>query len=97
VLGVSRDVKMADAKKAYFAQAKKWHPDLNPDNEYAKKMFMAIQDAFRDIEGDIDPSLKEKRDRSYKEYDRTNEDSNFKSKRGTKATFEEEANQKFEE
>jgi hypothetical protein len=60
-------------------------------------MFMAVQDAFKDIECDLDPNLKTRRDKQFKEYDRTPTDKDFRSKRGTKATFEEEANQKFEE
>jgi preprotein translocase subunit Sec63 len=41
-LGVSREATLREVKKAYFHKAKKYHPDLNPNNENAKKMFIEI-------------------------------------------------------
>ena len=42
VLGVARDSSLKDVKKIYFHKAKKYHPDLNPGDENAKKMFLEI-------------------------------------------------------
>ena len=61
ILGISREATLKEVKKAYFHKAKKHHPDLNPNNEHAKKMFLVIQGAYRRIEADLDPNLKEKR------------------------------------
>ena len=62
LLGVSRSDKLKDVKKAYFHKAKKYHPDLNPNDEMAKQMFLKIQAAFRALENELDPTLKAKRD-----------------------------------
>ena len=52
---------LKEVKKAYFHKAKKYHPDLNPDDERAMKMFLQIQAAYRTIESELDPSIKERR------------------------------------
>ena len=91
VLGVTRDMDLKDIKKAYFHKAKKYHPDLNPDNERARKMFLQIQSAYRSIENQLDPNVKARRDQHYQEYEASSDDPNFKSRRGTKAKAEEEA------
>ena len=59
LLGVSRgEKKLKEIKKAYFHKAKKYHPDLNPDDALAKQMFLKIQAAYRRIENELDPELK---------------------------------------
>ncbi|GJE87744.1 DnaJ protein [Phanerochaete sordida] len=45
VLGVAKDASAADIKKAYFALARKHHPDTNPDKN-AKEKFVEIQEAY---------------------------------------------------
>lgn len=46
-LNVSHDVSPAKLKKAYYALAKKWHPDKNPQNvSEATKMFATIAHAY---------------------------------------------------
>ena len=45
--------------------AKKYHPDLNPNNEEAKKMFLEMQNAYRRIEAELDPELAAKRNQNY--------------------------------
>lgn len=59
-LGVDRKASQEDISKAYRELARKYHPDLNPDDETAKKKFQDVQSAF-DILGD---------DKKRKMYDR---------------------------
>lgn len=47
ILGVKRDAKEKDLKKAYRKLALKWHPDKNIDNkEAATKKFEIISEAY---------------------------------------------------
>ena len=87
VLGVSREMTLKEIKKAYFHKAKKYHPDLNPDDERAQKMFLQIQSAYRTIEAEKDPNVRERRQAEYRDHERRAEsaESNFKSRRGAKA------------
>ncbi|KAL5635944.1 hypothetical protein ACGC1H_004669 [Rhizoctonia solani] len=52
VLGVKKDSTAADIKKAYFALARKYHPDTNKDSS-AKDKFLDIQNAY-EILGDTE-------------------------------------------
>jgi curved DNA-binding protein len=46
ILGVSRTATQPEIQKAYRALAKKYHPDLNPDDKTAKKKFQEVQTAY---------------------------------------------------
>ncbi|HEU0064539.1 MAG TPA: DnaJ domain-containing protein, partial [Flavisolibacter sp.] len=45
ILGVDKNAGTDDIKKAYRKLARKYHPDLNPDNKEAHKTFQQINEA----------------------------------------------------
>ena len=45
ILGVSRDANEDDIKKAYRKLARKYHPDLNPNDKEAEKKFKEVNEA----------------------------------------------------
>ena len=60
ILGIRRDASQAEVLKAYRDLARKYHPDLNPDDKDAKKKFQAVQAAFDVLN---DPEKREMYDR----------------------------------
>ena len=46
VLGVGRDASKTDLQKAYRKLARKYHPDMNPDNREAQEKFKRVQEAY---------------------------------------------------
>lgn len=49
VLGISRGASDEEIKKAYRAQCKRWHPDLNPNDPTAEEHFKQVQEAYDTI------------------------------------------------
>jgi len=60
ILGVSRDASQEEIQKAYRKLARKYHPDMNPDDQTAKKKFQQVQAAFDVLS---DPQKREMYDR----------------------------------
>ena len=56
VLGIQRGASEEEIKKAYRAQCKRWHPDLNPNDPTAEEHFKEVQAAYDAIvKGDTGP------------------------------------------
>ena len=46
ILGVKKDTKAADIKKAYRRLARKFHPDVNPNDKASEDKFKDVQEAY---------------------------------------------------
>jgi len=56
ILGVSRTASSEEIKKHYHELAKKFHPDLNPNDDLSRKHFLEISEAYS-VLGDLDKRL----------------------------------------
>src|SRR5262245_7778565 len=57
ILGVSRNAKEDEIKKAYRKLARKYHPDLNPNSKQSEEKFKEIQEAY-EVLGDAEKRKK---------------------------------------
>ncbi|MGB9689821.1 DnaJ C-terminal domain-containing protein [Thermogutta sp.] len=60
ILGVPRNATDEEIRKAYRQLARKYHPDLNPNDKNAKEKFQEVQEAFEVLS---DPQKREMYDR----------------------------------
>ena len=49
VLGVKPSATFKEIKKAYYHQAKVWHPDKNPDDDEAAAKFLLLHEAYQTL------------------------------------------------
>ena len=69
VMGVSKAASQADIDKAYRNLARKYHPDLNPDDpEGAKKKFQELQEAYETLKDPEKRKLYDQFGSGYKQY-----------------------------
>jgi len=59
VLGLNKGASDEEIKKAYKKQARKYHPDLNPDNKEAEEKFKEVNEAYEVLS---DPNKKSRYD-----------------------------------
>ncbi|KAK9156999.1 hypothetical protein Scep_003573 [Stephania cephalantha] len=57
VLGVSKNANASEIKKAYYALAKKLHPDTNKDDAEAERKFQEVQKAYEVLKDEEKRSL----------------------------------------
>lgn len=65
ILELTRDATVADVKKAYRRLARKYHPDLNPDDKEAQQKFQQINEAHEVLS---DPEKRKKYDQYGKDW-----------------------------
>ena len=70
VLGISKGASEDEIKKAYKKMARKYHPDLNPDNKEAEEKFKEVNEAYEVLS---DPNKKAR----YDQYGHAGVDLNF--------------------
>lgn len=69
VLGVSKNATQDEIQKAYRDLARKYHPDLNPDNvEEAKKKFQEVQEAFETLKDPDKRKMYDENGEAYKQF-----------------------------
>ena len=57
ILGLNKDASDAEIKKSFRQLARKYHPDVNPDDKGAEEKFKEINEAYEVLS---DPKKREK-------------------------------------
>jgi curved DNA-binding protein len=70
-LGVSKDAKQDEIKKAYRKLARKYHPDVNPDDPKAEEKFKNINEAYQVLSDDDKRKKYDQFGSQWKQYQRT--------------------------
>ena len=70
VLGLEKNASESDIKKAYRKLARKFHPDLNPNDKEANKKFQQISEANEVLS---DPEKRQKYDKYGKDWQHAEE------------------------
>src|SRR5262245_33990768 len=59
ILGLERSASSADVKRAYRRLARKYHPDINPGDRAAERVFRQISEAYATL---VDPDRRRQYD-----------------------------------
>ncbi|MGB7842132.1 MAG: J domain-containing protein [Salinimicrobium sp.] len=70
ILGLDKSASKSDIKKAYRKLARKYHPDLNPNDKEAQKKFQQVNEAHEVL---IDPEKRKKYDQYGKDWEHAEE------------------------
>jgi hypothetical protein len=65
ILGAESTATTAEIKEAYRKLSKKFHPDLNPDDEYFESRFVEIQEAYEVLS---DPARRSRYDKALNQF-----------------------------
>lgn len=84
VLGIEKNATAIDIKNAYRKLARKFHPDLNPNNEDAKKNFQQINEANEVLS---DPEKRKKYDKYGKDWQHAGQFENAKQRQEQSSNF----------
>jgi curved DNA-binding protein len=79
ILGLQKNASTEDIRKAYRKLARKFHPDVNPDNKEAHKKFQEINEANEVLS---DPDKRKKYDQYGKDWKHAEEFEKAKQQRG---------------
>ncbi len=88
ILGISKEATQAEIKKAFKKLARKYHPDLNPNDSEAKQKFQAINEAHEVLS---DPEKRKKYDAygaNWKQADAFNNQQQYTSHQHQGADFD---------
>lgn len=72
ILGVNKNASQDEIKKAYRKLARKYHPDVNKDDEEAAKKFNEIQEAYEVLKNPEDRKLYDQVGANWKQYKQAN-------------------------
>ncbi len=73
ILGVNKDASKDEIKKAYRRMARKYHPDVNPDDKDSAKKFNEISEAYEVLSNDENRKLYDQVGADWKQYKRAKE------------------------
>lgn len=80
ILELDKSASQADIKKAYRRLARKYHPDLNPNDKEAQKKFQQINEAHEVLS---DPEKRKKYDQYGKDWQHADQFEQARSRQGT--------------
>ena len=94
ILGINKKAKENDIKKAYRKMARKYHPDLNPDDKEAERKFKEINEANEVLSN---PENRKKYDKYGKDWKHAEEFEKAKKSRSGQQSYQRTTGERFSE